>query len=78
MGGRSRGEKIGVLQLPQHPTAKPVTQEEIAHSVCMLEGLTSIKKGYVGATRTTADVWISRFKEFIAMYTVRKAGYLVQ
>lgn len=43
--GRRRGEEVSPLQLPQLPTVKPVTQLEMAYSVCMLEGLTSIKKG---------------------------------
>lgn len=41
MVGRRGAEEIG---WPQPPTAKPATQLEMAHSVCMLEGLTSIKK----------------------------------
>lgn len=38
-------EEVSVLQVPQLPTVKPVIQLEMAHSVYMLEGLTSIKKG---------------------------------
>lgn len=39
------------------PAVKPATQLEMAPSACMLEGLTSIKKGVnVGATGTTTGV----------------------
>lgn len=45
VAGRRRRGEVSPLQLPQPPTVKPATQLEMAHSVCMLEGLTSIKKG---------------------------------
>lgn len=42
---------------PPPPAVKPATQLETAPSACMLEGLTSIKKGVnVGATGTTTGV----------------------
>lgn len=60
VAGRRRGEEISLLQLPQPPTVKPATQPEMAHSVCMLEGLTSIKKGSMSETLAEPEikVWI--------------------
>ena len=67
-GRRRRGKKLGgeeeermsassSCRAPPPPAVKPATQLETAPSACMLEGLTSMKKGVnVRATGTTTGV----------------------